>query len=247
MGGDPADFQETGNREKFAKRTKTLAEQQAGARPPCAPLRWAQPVPSPGFPGPPPRPAPVARGTGLRSRGPTAVPRSAPPQPRPTAVPRSAPHDPPRYSVPPDRPTAVPRPAPPTGASALLRDTPRYRGPVPGAPRAPFPRHLLRGTEPGRFSPAVLSPAAPTVPASPRSGSLAGAEPGPQGIPRHQVPVSHGDHPRRRGAAVPSRFPGHTPRPAPLSVNFLPGAGAAGPGARRGGPHLASGRVAGAP
>lgn len=198
--GDP-DFQETGNREKFAKRSKALAEQQ---RERGRPARRSA-GPSPGSPSSP--------GTELRSprRQRAPLPAAAPgTELRLPAAPSASFGAPsPGHAAPPPRsgPGSPELRPPPRGSAPLSR-----HGSGPGSPaRAEPGPGASRGTEP-RFP---RGPHARTLPRAPRSGPAAGAEP---------------RFPREPPGPVPPTAPGSGARRArPRSRQTSSGAAGAGP------------------
>lgn len=219
---------------KICKTVKSCRRTAAGARPPCAPLRRAEPrlprhrapLPSTAASAAPP----AAPGTELRlpvapsasfgapSPGPAALPRAVP---APAALSSGHPR-----GAQPRSPNPVPVPAVPL---ATRSGSPARAEPSPGA---------SRGTEP-RF------PRGPRARTSPPEGAALRSRrssrvPVPTGTPRPGPPDGAGLRcpPCPAGLRCP-------PLPAPLPANFLRGGRC---GARGGGgPHLASGRAAGAP
>lgn len=217
-GGDPADFQETGNREKFAKRSKALAEQQAGARPPCTPSPSRAPapaVPSSGSPNgnerssPQHPPVPTSGSRRPRAPLPRHLLRDAEPRPpavrppRPPVVPSPAPP-----TVPGPLPPAAPSSSSPAGyklGSQASRDT-ESRFPrgtrVPDHPTAP--RSSARGaprSPAGTGTPAAPGPALNKLPAG-----LRGGRSGARGGGAHLASGRAAGAPGGRGpGAAPSR------------------------------------------
>lgn len=174
-------FQETGNREKICKTVKSSRRTAAGARPPCAPLRRAEPR-LPRYRAPLPR---------YRVRSPDGSERRSPRQPRAPSGGSRWPRAPPWGQRTPGSARAQPRfpraaPAPAAPSSGHPRGAqPRSPGTVPVPVLPPGAVRASRGTEP-RF------------PRGPRTRTL------PRGR-RAPVPVPTRPNPRRCRAPVPSR------------------------------------------
>lgn len=173
--GHPADFQETGNREKFAKRSKNSRGTTARARPPRAPPCSRAPSRAPG----PPQPSVPSTGDPRRPRAPLPRPRALPARSAALHTPTAPLH----AEAPKHRPRSPPPPPPLLGSGRANPAVPNSEVPSPFLSPLPPPHSEFR-----------------TLPAAPHSASR-----GPPAASERGTASSRRSAPRCRQTSCRSR------------------------------------------